>query len=214
MGKGWNNFSIGNRLSEGDACVFEFHNYTKGNTLNVRITKKSDFEKHGYSLIKTKRRIKYLGPEVKLLPGSKIDCLTAPAENRAIQSTDAFKSKYPTCNLTKAIQAANAYPSCEVIMRPSYLRKGCVGPPLPAQFAKPFLTKQSQIVTLRVSDGRMWDVKCTTSSFPHYQAHLLKGWYDFVLGNHLKEGGVCVFELVDMDNLEMNVTIFRVNSTS
>ncbi|KAI3895759.1 hypothetical protein MKW98_025550 [Papaver atlanticum] len=131
MGKGWYHFSIGNRLSEGDACLFEFHNYTKGNTLNVDITKKSDFEKQGYSLIKTKRRIKYLGPEFKLLPSSNIGCGTAPAENRAIQAADAFKSRHPTCSLTKAIQAANAfkskYPSFEVIMRPSYLRKGCVG---------------------------------------------------------------------------------------
>ncbi|KAI3844495.1 hypothetical protein MKW92_036506 [Papaver armeniacum] len=217
MGKGWYNFSVGNRLSEGDACLFEFHNYTKGNTLNVRITKKSDFEKQGYSLIKTKRRIKYLGPEFKLLPGWKMDCAIAPAENRAIQSADAFKSKHPTCKVNSAIQAANAfksnYPSCEVMMRPSYVRKGCVGP-MPAQFAKTFLTKQSQIVTLRVSDGRMWHVQCNTSTSLKYQAYLLKGWYEFVLGNHLKEGDVCVFELVDKDNLELNVNIFRVNSTS
>ncbi|KAI3901844.1 hypothetical protein MKW92_031252 [Papaver armeniacum] len=217
MGKGWYNFSIGNRLSEGDACLFEFHNYTKGNTLNVRITKKSDFEKQGYSLIKTKRRIKYLGPEFKLLPGSKMDCAIAPAENRVIQAADAFTSKNPTCKVNRAIQAAHAFkskhPSCEVIMSPSYVRKGGVGH-MPAQFVRPFLPEQSQIVTLRVSDGRMWQVRCTTSPPPYCQAHLLKGWSEFVLGNHLKEGDVCVFELADKDNLELNVTIFRDNSTS
>ncbi|KAI3946040.1 hypothetical protein MKX01_024796 [Papaver californicum] len=198
IGKGWVKFSLGNRLSEGDGCLFDFLNYTKGNnTLNVRIIKKLDFEKQGVSLISTKKRIQYLGPEFKLLPGSKKACTTAPAANRAIQAADAFKSKNPTC---------------EVIMRSSYVRKWGVGI-MPAPFAKPFLTKQSQIVTLRVSDGRMWHVRCTTSS-PKYQAHLLKGWYEFVLDNHLKEGDICVFELVDKNNLEMNVTIFRVNSTS
>ncbi|KAI3830379.1 hypothetical protein MKX03_033491 [Papaver bracteatum] len=112
IGKGWLYFSLGNRLSEGDACVFEFVNYTKGNTLNVCIIKKSDIEKQGFSLISTKRQIKYLGPEFKLLPGPKMNCATAPAENRAIQAADAFKSKHP---------------SCDVILRQSYVRKGCVG---------------------------------------------------------------------------------------
>ncbi|KAI3895762.1 hypothetical protein MKW98_025553 [Papaver atlanticum] len=112
MGKGWLNFSLGNRLSEGDACVFEFVNYTKGNTLNVHVIRKSDSEEQGLPLISTKKRIRYLGTEFKLLPGSKMDCVTAPAENRAIQAANAFKSKHP---------------SCEVIMRPSYVRKWGVG---------------------------------------------------------------------------------------
>ncbi|KAI3922305.1 hypothetical protein MKX01_005994 [Papaver californicum] len=190
IGKGWVKFSLGNRLCEGDACLFEFRNYTKGNkTLNVRIIKKSDFE----TLISSNKRIQYLG-----LPGSKMACATAPAKNRATQAANAFKSKNPTC---------------EVIMTPSYVRKWGIGH-MPAQFAKLFLTEQGQTVTLWVSDGRLWHVRCTTSSPPKYQAHLLKGWSEFVLGNHLKEGDVCVFELVDKDNLEINVTISRVNSTS
>ncbi|KAI3897512.1 hypothetical protein MKW92_024249, partial [Papaver armeniacum] len=82
---------------------------------------------------------------------------------------------------------------------------------IPAEFAKTYLRDRNQMATLRISNGRVWDVRFRTSSTSSsYMASLSKGWPKFKNDNQLKEGDVCLFELVDPDHLEMHVTISRV----
>ncbi|KAI3892805.1 hypothetical protein MKX03_000909, partial [Papaver bracteatum] len=82
---------------------------------------------------------------------------------------------------------------------------------IPAEFAKTYLRDRNQMAILRISNGRVWHVRYRTSSTSSsYMASISKGWTKFKVDNHLKEGDVCLFELVDRDNLEMHVTICRV----
>ncbi|WRX14356.1 B3 DNA binding domain - like 10 [Theobroma cacao] len=62
-------------------------------------------------------------------------------------------------------------------------------------------------ITLQVSEGKKWPVRCI-----YVDGHLkfCKGWAEFVLDNNLDEGDVCVFELLNTEEIVLKVTIFRV----
>ncbi|KAI3892809.1 hypothetical protein MKX03_000913, partial [Papaver bracteatum] len=82
---------------------------------------------------------------------------------------------------------------------------------VPSKFAKQFLKRQSQTATLRTPDRKFWDVECVVyNGSGKYEATFRKGWKEFRLHNDLKEGDICVFDLVDRDNLGMDVTFSRV----
>ncbi|KAI3919015.1 hypothetical protein MKW92_025019, partial [Papaver armeniacum] len=83
--------------------------------------------------------------------------------------------------------------------------------PIPTKFAKTYLRYGSQRLTLKVyldsSSWRTWDVLCNSSEC---NTRLQKsGWMEFVSDNRLKEGDMCIFEIVDRINLEFRVTICR-----
>ncbi|KAI3915414.1 hypothetical protein MKW98_022372 [Papaver atlanticum] len=114
---------------------------------------------------------------------------------RVIEEAKAFKSDFPTCM---------------IIMKQSYSNKGSPVH-VPSDFARKFLIKAGDnFVTLQDSMGRKWRVGYRFRKVGRRKAELYKGWFQFVLENHLKVGDACVFELVDIDNLEMKVNIFRV----
>ncbi|KAI3901845.1 hypothetical protein MKW92_031253 [Papaver armeniacum] len=56
-------------------------------------------------------------------------------------------------------------------------------------------------------EGRTWDVGISTYREKHTKA--CDGWSDFVLDNRLEVGDVCIFEMIDGDNLRIDVTIMR-----
>ncbi|KAI3966127.1 hypothetical protein MKW92_019968, partial [Papaver armeniacum] len=79
---------------------------------------------------------------------------------------------------------------------------------VPADFVISYFTNITQmVITFRALDGRTWEVgyvfKAPTGRW------LSHGWRKFVVDNDLKEGDVCVFELVDRNKMEMIVHIFR-----
>ncbi|KAI3968222.1 hypothetical protein MKX01_018525 [Papaver californicum] len=123
--------------------------------------------------------------------------------------TAAFQaSRLQESELEAAKEFTYDNPSYKVLMRPSYVKGGYVR--VPTIFAKRYLKSTRQMeVTLRVSDGRIWEVKYLARV--QYGQRLSQGWSKFVSDNHLKEGDLCVFELVDRINVEMNVHIFQVS---
>lgn len=78
---------------------------------------------------------------------------------------------------------------------------------MPSSFAEKYLGGVSGFITLQVSDGEKWPVKCM---WRDGSAKLSKGWPEFVRDNKLEEGDVCVFELVKVEDIVLRVTIFRV----
>ncbi|KAL5721238.1 hypothetical protein ACHQM5_013825 [Ranunculus cassubicifolius] len=76
---------------------------------------------------------------------------------------------------------------------------------VPRAFAKVYMTKDPEQVTLRVPDGGVWHTRCNIGS--HHT--LVGGWKSFVLDNNLKDGDVCTFELVKRNPLELKVLIIR-----
>lgn len=81
---------------------------------------------------------------------------------------------------------------------------------LPPPFAKEYLHGQPHSIQLEVSDGRRWTVHCTHTK-AGYVRRLTRGWNQFVNDNNLGEGDVCVFELIQVQDIVLKVSIFGVN---
>ncbi|XP_057445165.1 B3 domain-containing transcription factor VRN1-like [Lotus japonicus] len=106
-------------------------------------------------------------------------------------------------NDAKAFEPAN--PFCRVVLRPSYLYRGCIMY-LPSCFAEKNLNGVSGFIKLQVADGRQWPVRCL---YRGGRAKLSQGWFEFTLENNLGEGDVCVFELLRTRDVVLQVTLFR-----
>ncbi|CAL5211614.1 unnamed protein product [Lathyrus oleraceus] len=130
--------------------------------------------------------------------------------NRFYESASARKRTATAEEREKAINAAKAFepsnPFCRVVLRPSYLYRGCIMY-LPSCFAEKNLNGVSGIIKLQISDGRQWPVRCLYKSG---RAKLSQGWFEFSLENNLGEGDVCVFELVETKDVVLQVTLFRI----
>ena len=77
----------------------------------------------------------------------------------------------------------------------------------PSCFAEKYLNGVSGFIKLQHPDGRQWPVRCL---YRTGRAKLSQGWFEFAIDNNLGEGDVCVFELLRMKEVVLQVTIFRV----
>ncbi|XWS39999.1 hypothetical protein CRYUN_Cryun18bG0102500 [Craigia yunnanensis] len=84
-------------------------------------------------------------------------------------------------------------PFCRIILRPSYVYKGILLH-IPLCFAQRYLNGIDGTITLQVSEGKKWHVRCI---YGHGSMKFSKGWAEFVMDNNLDEGDVCVFELIN-----------------
>lgn len=109
-------------------------------------------------------------------------------------------------NSAKAFEPAN--PFCRVVLRPSYLYRGCIMY-LPSCFAEKYLNGVLGFIKLQLPDGKHWPVRCLSKAG---KAKFSQGWYEFALENNLGEGDVCVFELLKTREFVLKVTVFRVNA--
>lgn len=82
-----------------------------------------------------------------------------------------------------------------------------VGQHMPSRFAEKYLNGVSKFIKLQTSDGKQWHVRCLSGES---RVKLSKGWTEFVKDNNLEEGDVCVFELINMEDVVLKVSIFRV----
>ncbi|KAK7834223.1 B3 domain-containing transcription factor VRN1 isoform X1 [Quercus suber] len=129
---------------------------------------------------------------------------------RFYESASARKRTVTAEERERAINAAKAFeptnPFCRVVLRPSYLYRGCIMY-LPSCFAEKNLSGVSGFIKLQTSEGRQWPVRCL---YRGGRAKLSQGWYEFSLENNLGEGDVCVFELLKMREIVLKVTTYRV----
>ena len=75
---------------------------------------------------------------------------------------------------------------------------------VPPEFSRNYLNRVKVFVKLEVSDGRQWKVGFVRASGRVMPS---KGWSTFVRENHLVKGDVCVFELVQVKDIVLKVTI-------
>ncbi|KAJ1440322.1 DNA-binding barrel domain superfamily [Sesbania bispinosa] len=129
---------------------------------------------------------------------------------RFYESASARKRTVTAEERERAINAAKAFeppnPFCRVVLRPSYLYRGCIMY-LPSCFAEKNLNGVSGFIKLQIADGRQWPVRCL---YRGGRAKLSQGWFEFTLENNLGEGDVCVFELLRTKDVVLQVTTFRV----
>ncbi|XP_062022842.1 B3 domain-containing transcription factor VRN1 [Rosa rugosa] len=107
-------------------------------------------------------------------------------------------------NTAKTFEPVN--PFCRVVLRPSYLYRGCIMY-LPSCFAEKNLSGVSGFIKLQSADGKQWPVRCL---YRGGRAKLSQGWYEFTVENNLLEGDVCVFELLKTKEIVLKVNVFRV----
>ncbi|XP_017971809.1 PREDICTED: B3 domain-containing transcription factor VRN1 isoform X4 [Theobroma cacao] len=129
---------------------------------------------------------------------------------RFYESASARKRTVTAEERERAINAAKAFeptnPFCRVVLRPSYLYRGCIMY-LPSCFAEKHLSGVSGFIKLQLPDGKQWPVRCL---YRGGRAKFSQGWYEFTLENNLGEGDVCVFELLRSREFVLKVTVFRV----
>ncbi|KAL3833393.1 hypothetical protein ACJIZ3_008129 [Penstemon smallii] len=133
-----------------------------------------------------------------------------------VQSTEEMQRKFHM-DTSVAYQRAKSFmannPSQNIsfisLMHPSYVSnsKDC-RLRIPIVMAREILHEKYNDVKLRVSQGKMWQVKCILDASC---SRITSGWKSFVQDNVLKAGDVCIFEVNKSNNLIWNVTIFRSN---
>ncbi|KAB1205490.1 B3 domain-containing transcription factor VRN1 [Morella rubra] len=110
---------------------------------------------------------------------------------RAIQAATKLKTRNPF--FISTIRPYNLYNS--------FLR-------LPAQFAKKYLSGL-RFVRLEASDGKQYHVRCCYGNTAGAPSTMGKGWTIFCRANHLKEGDICVFELIKREEVVLKISILR-----
>ncbi|KAM5576350.1 hypothetical protein ABKV19_007288 [Rosa sericea] len=115
---------------------------------------------------------------------------TANAKTIALERANGFKSEKPFSVVT---------------IHPSYLHYNTLN--VRASFVKSFATQEQQLVKLQVGD-RSWPVKLNIYD-KYSTAKFSAGWHAFSNDNCLTDGDVCIFELIQMNDIVLKVHIFR-----
>ncbi|KAK9287047.1 hypothetical protein L1049_015456 [Liquidambar formosana] len=88
----------------------------------------------------------------------------------------------------------------------SCLKKACVHKvlifTLPMSFSKAHFPQIRTKMVLRNLKGKDWEVNCIPTAGKHF---FCAGWPAFVHGNNLKQDDVCIFELVDKNEMQVHI---------
>ncbi|XP_056856047.1 B3 domain-containing transcription factor VRN1-like isoform X3 [Raphanus sativus] len=132
------------------------------------------------------------------------------SRSKFYESASARKRTVTAEERERAINASKTYeptnPFFRVVLRPSYLYRGCIMY-LPSGFAEKYLSGISGFIKVQLGE-KQWPVRCL---YKAGRAKFSQGWYEFTVENNLGEGDVCVFELLRTRDFVLKVTAFRVN---
>ncbi|XP_038702135.1 B3 domain-containing transcription factor VRN1-like isoform X2 [Tripterygium wilfordii] len=115
------------------------------------------------------------------------------------------QEKIEALRRTSGFRSAN--PHFKIVMQPSYVsfRFDLV---IPAEFGEIYMKKKRSDVDLCVSDGRIWPAKYSKHEFQS-NPKIYYGWEKFARDNGLRVGDVCVFELIEIDKMQLKVHIYH-----
>ncbi|CAH8385873.1 unnamed protein product [Eruca vesicaria subsp. sativa] len=132
------------------------------------------------------------------------------SRSKFYESASARKRTATAEDRERAINAAKTFeptnPFFRVVLRPSYLYRGCIMY-LPSGFAEKYLSGISGFIKVQLGE-KQWPVRCL---YKAGRAKFSQGWYEFTMENNLGEGDVCVFELLRARDFVLKVTAYRVN---
>ncbi|KAL5788443.1 hypothetical protein ACOSP7_005392 [Xanthoceras sorbifolium] len=114
----------------------------------------------------------------------------------------------------RAMAAARLFrpknPSFMIILRPSNICKGVY---VPSQFTKKHLIgRDAEFIKLQDHDGREWCVKLGlySSRLGYSSCDITHGWTTFSKERNLKNGDICIFELIgEKKNIVLKVSVFH-----
>ncbi|XP_050209775.1 B3 domain-containing transcription factor VRN1-like [Mercurialis annua] len=181
LNKGWKEFAIRNHIEIGDVCVFELIDPTN-TTLKVTI----------FRHIKEAIKSPSLGNKKKIKQEESCgDEKTAP--------------RHLCSDFSKAVEAANKFTSVKPFFKAS-ISAGASSVYVPSEFAMKYSKKSGENVWLQIGN-RKWAVKLIINRASY--GWLSAGFSLFGKENCLKEGDVCIFELMNAEMLLLKVSIFR-----
>jgi hypothetical protein len=76
---------------------------------------------------------------------------------------------------------------------------------VPSQFSKAHLPNQMIKIILHNLKGEQWTVNCVNRDSSHTYHTICGGWIDFVRGNDIQVGNVCIFELIRENELRVRI---------
>ncbi|KAJ4716407.1 B3 domain-containing transcription factor VRN1-like [Melia azedarach] len=79
----------------------------------------------------------------------------------------------------------------------------------PATFANKYVSRSIQSAKLQDSCGREWPMKIYWRYSGSAGFYLTKGWNEFSEINGIREGDICVFELIRMEDVLLKVSVFH-----
>ncbi|KAK1560612.1 hypothetical protein Q3G72_028815 [Acer saccharum] len=104
--------------------------------------------------------------------------------------------------LARSLKPRN--PSFIIMLRSSHLYSRVVY--LPAKFVNRYLTQDIKLIKLRASKGREWPVQI---GWMYGGCNTMQGWTEFLKDTKLKAGDICVFELIRIEDLLLEVSVFK-----
>ncbi|PIA56140.1 hypothetical protein AQUCO_00700471v1 [Aquilegia coerulea] len=183
LSKGWKMFVKENSLKVGDVCVFEM---IKHALWKVHISRKGTssptfFEEEDEHHSTAKQRKGVVVP--------------IPERHLCAKAFVTSKEKTGTTEASRVLKLK--HPSFRAVIKSSYLHYLRI----PVRFSARHLDNLRSL-TLEVSEGHRWSVSgfvynsTIKGKYISTNVHLSKGWQKFVRENNLREGDVCVFEMI------------------
>ncbi|KAK9924144.1 hypothetical protein M0R45_032530 [Rubus argutus] len=203
---GWSSFVRDNSLKVGDVCVFTLNNCT-GLLFEVVIfpTKKSancplSTGHDRGAIVQVEKKI---SPIIKAEPECSMNCEIG--KNKMSNFSGQFTPRPSSLRASRVnLEAANKFSSDNPFFKVTLGSGHSVH--VPAIFSRRFIKQKKQTVMLQVKD-RLSPVnlvplkKCSLS--------ICGGWVAFAKENCLRGGDVCIFELMEMNDIVLKVHIFR-----
>lgn len=78
---------------------------------------------------------------------------------------------------------------------------------VPAEFVKKYMLSCSEFIQLEGFTGKQWPVRCKSRTDSRMNKRIARGMRSFMVDNNLKEGDVCVFELIEKKGNLLKVSI-------
>ncbi|KAM6564458.1 hypothetical protein CsatB_024456 [Cannabis sativa] len=189
-------------------------------TEEVELTKSSDGKDHNVDIDDSKEdsdsrpnKIRKTSPYDNSEAANKTKPVSEANTDHENQGIGTNNNKRPSSEATTKFFSDNPY--FQVKLRAHQLR-GNGKLYIPVAIANSWFEKKAQIVSLWVGE-KYWHVNLTInkgSSSSGLEHRFSSGWAAFARDNSLQKSDVCIFELINKNQPEIKVTIFRQSESS
>ncbi|KAM6564472.1 hypothetical protein CsatB_024470 [Cannabis sativa] len=214
--RGWREFALDNSLQAGDICKFEL-TIEDGDEVSFKVSIDKDYDYDDAYNKKVANKRKAITPsKLKRNPYVKVESSFAhhnmnikkeQVEIKVEPNISDMSMKLKSDNQGRTSKAASKFfsknPHFQVVLRSNHVYGYQL--PFPRKFARQYLEGKAQDMSLWVGE-KYWVVKLLLYTS---KCEFGAGWAAFAVENTLMPKDVCIFELINNNQAEMKVHIFR-----